>query len=113
MTGQDKLMTVVYNKDKQEVPMKFTHVDGKDKGKVILYAISTCIWCRKTNRLLNVLCIAYDFIDVDLLSNEEKDEIQAEVLKWKERVGYPLIVINNETCIPNFEPDEIREVLGE
>jgi glutaredoxin-like protein NrdH len=96
----------------KEVPMEFTHVDGKDKGKVILYAISTCIWCKKTKRLLNEIGVAYDYIDVDLLRADEKEEIRKEVLKWKERVGYPVIVINDSECIPNFEPDKIREVLG-
>ena len=92
--------------------MKFIHIEGQDRGKVILYAISTCIWCKKTKRLLNELGIAYDYIDVDLVSGEDKHEIQKEVLKWKERIGYPLIVINNKDCIPTFEPDKIREVLG-
>ena len=92
--------------------MKFTHIDGKDKGKVLLYAISTCIWCKKTKRLLQDLGIAYDYIDVDLLPEKEKNEIRKEVLKWKDRVAYPLIVINNEQCIPTYEPDKIKEVLG-
>lgn len=92
--------------------MKFTHIDGKDKGNVLLYAISTCIWCKKTKRLLQDLGIAYDYIDVDLLPEKEKEEIRKEVLKWKDRVAYPLIVINNEECIPTYEPDKIKEVLG-
>ncbi|MBN2535704.1 MAG: glutaredoxin family protein [Spirochaetales bacterium] len=92
--------------------MEFTHVDGKNKGKVLLYAISTCIWCKKTKHLLTDLGIAYDYIDVDLLSEKEKSEIRKEVLKWKDRVAYPLIVINGEQCIPAYEPEKIKETLG-
>ena len=93
--------------------MKINHVNGKDKGKVLLYAISTCIWCKKTKYLLNELEVAYDYIDVDLLSEEEKEDIRKEVLKWKEKVGYPLIVINDTICIPTYDSDKIREVFGE
>ena len=92
--------------------MAIVHVDGKDKGKVLLYAISTCIWCKKTKQLLNELEIAYDYIDVDLIPESEKEAIRKEVLKWKDRVAYPLIVINNEFCVPTYEPEKIREVLG-
>jgi glutaredoxin-like protein NrdH len=95
-----------------EVRMEFIHVEGNDKGKVILYAISTCIWCKKTKILLQDLGIGYDYVDVDLLPEKEKKEIRKEVLKWKDRVAYPLIVINNAQCIPTYEPDKIKELLG-
>ncbi|MDD5684459.1 MAG: glutaredoxin family protein, partial [Methanoregulaceae archaeon] len=29
-----------------------THIDGEDKGKVVLFALSTCGWCAKTKELL-------------------------------------------------------------
>ena len=77
--------------------MKIQHVEGIDKGKVLLYAISTCIWCKKTKRLLNDLGIAYDYIDVDLVSEQEKDEIRKEVLKWKNKASYPFACSRNVT----------------
>ncbi|MBN2553320.1 MAG: glutaredoxin family protein [Spirochaetales bacterium] len=89
--------------------MEFTHVSGKDKGKVILYAISTCIWCKKTKLLLNELDVAYDYIDVDLLPKNEKKEINKEVRRWKGRVAFPLIVVNDSVCIPIYDPDKIKE----
>ena len=35
--------------------MEINHVDGQDKGKVMLYALSTCVWCKKTKKLLDKL----------------------------------------------------------
>ena len=32
--------------------MAVEHVTGKNKGKVMLYALSTCGWCGKTKELL-------------------------------------------------------------
>ena len=33
--------------------MKIETVDGENKGNVMLYALSTCSWCKKTKNLLS------------------------------------------------------------
>ena len=48
--------------------MKMEHVDGKNAGNVLLFALSTCGWCGKTKELLKELGIAFDFVYVDLSS---------------------------------------------
>ena len=53
--------------------MAVEHVDGKNKGKVMLYALSTCGWCMKTKDLLRELDVAFDFTFVDLLEDKEQD----------------------------------------
>lgn len=88
--------------------MRLTHVDGKDKGKVVLYALSTCMWCKKTKTLLKELEVAYDYVDIDLLPPEEKPEVREQVIKWKGQAVYPCIVINDERCIPRFDEVLIR-----
>ena len=40
-------------------------VDGKNVGDIFMYALSTCVWCRRTKALLNELGIAYQYVDVD------------------------------------------------
>jgi len=52
--------------------MQKKHVEGQDKGKVMLYALSACIWCNRTKKLLGELGVAYDYIDVDLLEPNDK-----------------------------------------
>src|SRR5512139_2692142 len=47
--------------------LNFEHVEGNDKGKITLYALSTCIWCKKTKDLLSDLGAKYDYAYVDLL----------------------------------------------
>lgn len=93
--------------------MEMTRVEGKDKGKLVLYALSTCVWCKKTKRLLSNLGVAYSYIDVDLLSGEDKDKVLAEVRKHNPACTFPTIVINDgERCIKGFKEDEIKEELG-
>ncbi len=92
---------------------EWKHVDGKDKGKVRLYAISTCVWCKKTKKLLAELGVAYDYIDVDLLDEKEGDRIEAEeVKKWNKDGTYPTMIINDQKAIINFQENEIRAALG-
>jgi len=91
--------------------MSIVHVEGKNKGKIILYAISTCPWCKKTKKLLNSLGVEYSFIDVDLLEREEKKQIEEEVKKWNPACNYPTMVINDKKCIVGFKDEEIKGAL--
>ena len=86
------------------------HVDGADKGSVRLFALSTCIWCRKTKKLLDSLNIAYDYIYVDTLKGKEKEEVMDEVERWNPRCSFPTLVYNDEKCITGFKEEEIKEL---
>jgi glutaredoxin-like protein NrdH len=86
------------------------HIDGTDKGPVRLYALSTCIWCRKTKKLLDSLKIAYDYIYVDTLQGKEKEEVMDEVERWNPRCSFPTLVYNDEKCISGFKEKEIKEL---
>jgi glutaredoxin-like protein NrdH len=91
-------------------PMEMTHVAGKNKGKIILYTLSTCIWCRKTKALLEQLGVEYQYLDVDLLQGEEKAEAKAEVMKLNPRCSFPTLAINDQ-CIIGFDEEKIQEAL--
>ena len=88
------------------------HVDGDDKGQIVLYALSTCGWCKKVKALLNELGVAYDFEFVDKLMGEVREDTIKEVEKWNPRCSFPTLVINNETCIVGYKEDEIKEALA-
>jgi glutaredoxin-like protein NrdH len=92
--------------------MTINHIAGKNKGKVILYALSTCGWCKKTKALLNELGVEYDYIDVDLLKGAEQDAIVKEIMKYNPACNFPTMVINSNKSIIGFKEDDIREALG-
>jgi glutaredoxin len=94
--------------------MNLDHVDGENRGEVLLFALSTCQWCRKTRALLEEINVAYDYIYVDLTEGAERDETVEELEKWNPSVSFPTIVIDKdpEKTIIGFEEDKIREVLG-
>lgn len=89
------------------------HVDGANsEHKVMLYALSTCGWCKKTKKLLEELDVAYDYVDVDQLVGDEKEEVREEVTRWNPACSFPTLVIDDQRCIAGFKELEIREVLG-
>jgi len=92
--------------------MEPKHVEGVNRGDVLLYALSTCVWCKKTKRLLNELGVDYYYIDVDLLEGEEKSEVEKDLINFNSRKSFPTIVVNNEKVLISYDEDEIREVLG-
>jgi glutaredoxin-like protein NrdH len=92
--------------------MVVEHVDGKNKGKVMLYALSTCGWCAKTKELLRELGIAFDYTFVDLLEGREQDEAMDQVEKFNPSGSFPTLVIDDRKSIVGFREKEIREALG-
>jgi glutaredoxin-like protein NrdH len=92
--------------------MTVEHVPGRNIGKVMLYALSTCAWCKKTRRLLEDMGIAYDYEYVDLLHGKDRDETMHNLQRWNPNNSFPTLIINNR-CIVGFKENEIREALNQ
>ena len=89
----------------------FQRIDGKDRGKVTMYALSTCVWCKKTKKLLQEMGVNYSYIDMDQLDEDVKDKYIKELKNWNPRLLLPTLVINDKDCIVGFEEEKIREAL--
>ena len=88
------------------------HVEGAKKGSVVLYALSTCAWCRKTKQLLDKIGAEYDYVFVDQLEGVEKDKIMDDVERWNPKCSFPTMIVNNKKCIVGFDEKKIRKALG-
>lgn len=92
----------------------FEKVSGKnDKHDVRAYTISTCPWCKKTKKLLKELDVEYRYVDIDLLSGEEKKEIKEELAEYNPVRNVPTLVIDKDEVIRGFKEEKIREALEE
>jgi glutaredoxin-like protein NrdH len=91
--------------------MAVKHVNGKKKGNVMLYALSTCGWCAKTKDFLRSLGVEFDYVYVDLLDGKEQDDAMNEVEKWNPKGSFPTLVIRDEKGIVGFREEEIRGAL--
>ncbi len=87
------------------------HVAGENRGKILVYALSTCGWCRKTKEHLKKMGLAFDYIDVDLLDPAESEEVMETVRKHNEKGSFPTIVVNDEHCVVGYDMDRLRELL--
>lgn len=92
--------------------MAVEHVNGTNKGTVMLFALSTCGWCAKTKDLLRQMGVAFDFAYVDLMDGKEQDEAISMVEKFNPHGSFPTIIIDNKKAIIGFREQEIREALG-
>lgn len=86
-------------------------VPGKKVKAIMLFALSTCMWCQKTKALLKSLGLAYDYIDVDLLSGKDQEATHNIMWQHHHSASFPTIIINNgEDVIIGFEEEKIEKI---
>jgi glutaredoxin-like protein NrdH len=84
-------------------------VESTQQSQIVLYALSTCVWCRKTKKLLDSLGVKYRLVEVDLLDGVELEHAEDEVRKHNPMQTFPTLVINSEKSIAGYNEDEIRK----
>jgi glutaredoxin-like protein NrdH len=92
--------------------MALEHKDGKNAGNIKVYALSTCPWCKKTKKLLDDMGVEYSFVDVDLLTGDDKNQTIADVKKLNPSMSFPTMTINNKTII-GYQETQIKDALKE
>jgi glutaredoxin-like protein NrdH len=92
--------------------MKFKQVAGENRGKIILFALSTCVWCKRTKKLLDQKGVEYLFVDLDRLEGEEQDEAVGELKRWNPKLSFPTLVINDKDCIVGYKEEKIKKAIG-
>ena len=93
--------------------METKKVPGTKKDhKVLMYAISTCAWCKMTKKHLKDNQVEYEYIDVDLCSDKDRQAIRNDIMKRGGEPNYPIIIIDNKIMINGFRKDKINEALN-
>ena len=92
--------------------MEAIKVSGKNKKhRVLMYAISTCAWCKRAKRFLRDNDIEYEFVDIDLCSREDREKIRSDILSRRGRLSYPTMIVDDRILITGYKEDKIREAL--
>jgi glutaredoxin len=92
--------------------MKRVKVLGKNsKHKVLMYAISTCAWCKLTKKFLKESNIEYEYVDVDLCEEEDREKIRQDISDRGGIPSYPTIIIDDKILITGFRKDKLTEAL--
>ena len=76
-----------------------------------MYAISTCVWCKRAKRFLANHSVEFEYVDVDLCSIDELREIKDDILKRGGRLIYPTIVIDDRILMTNPSEEKLQEAL--
>jgi glutaredoxin len=92
--------------------MNVVRVPGSKKNhKVLMYAISTCIWCRRTKQFLKDNSVEYEYVDVDLADKDDYDKIRKEIVERGGYLSFPVIIIDDNKLINGYKVDDIKEAL--
>jgi glutaredoxin len=92
--------------------MQKVKVPGKNsKHKVLMYAISTCAWCKMTKKFLNDNGVEYEYVDVDLTSDDDHEKIREDIINHGAEPSYPTIIVDGRTVITGFRKDQLKEAL--
>ena len=88
------------------------HVEGSRKDrKVYVWALSTCMWCKKAKKFLEDQSVDFTYEFVDLLEGEERDRVLSEIEKHNPATSFPTILIDGK-CIVGFDEKKLKEALG-
>lgn len=79
--------------------------------KPVLYALSTCIWCKKMKALLDAMGVDYDHKFVDLLAGAERETAVAEIKKHNPSCSYPTLIHNGQAVV-GYDEDAVKKLLG-
>ncbi len=85
---------------------------GKSDHGVFMFALSTCSWCKRTKDFLGENDVAFEYIDVDKCTLEEKREVGRLLKERDVPLSFPVTIVDDVVVITGFKPDVFREVLG-
>jgi len=85
---------------------------GRTDHSVVLYGLSTCVWCRKMKQYLESESVVFDVVYVDLLRGEEREAALSTVKRWNPATSFPTVVIDDQAAVRGYRPDEVRGILG-
>jgi len=90
--------------------MAVEHVEGKNSGTVMLYALSTCVWCKMTRKLLTDMGIEFSYTYVDLLQGADREKTLEEIKRLNPSTSFPTVNINGKVIV-GFQEEKIKEAL--
>ncbi|WGM90622.1 MAG: glutaredoxin [Candidatus Bathyarchaeota archaeon] len=92
--------------------METIKVSGNNnKHHVLVYAISTCGWCKRAKNFLKENDVEYEYVDIDVLNNEDKEKIKQDIITRGGPLVYPTLIIDNKILITGAPQDKLKEIL--
>lgn len=96
----------------ESLASEYKKIDGQYKGDIKMFALSTCGWCKKTKAFLKDHDIAFSYVDVDLLPEDEQEEALKEQRKYNPAGSFPTIVVDSNDVIVGYDLNELNELMA-
>ncbi|MBU4524316.1 MAG: glutaredoxin family protein [Desulfomicrobium sp.] len=77
---------------------------------ITLYALTTCVHCKKTKEYLDDCGVKYDCIFVDKLEGEERKQMIETIKKVNPNLSFPTLLVDEEAIV-GFKKDQIKDAL--
>lgn len=92
----------------------FTQEEGTNtKFDVTVFALSTCGFCARGLAFLRQNKIKFKFVYMDKLEFEVKEQIKKVLQeKFKERVVFPYLLLDESNVVTGFVEDRWKEIFG-
>lgn len=88
-------------------------VQGEKKGdeNIVIFTLSTCMWCKKCKRFLEERNMKYRYVELDKIESKDKKKI-LEYLKstYESRISYPFLVCKKGFVV-GYNPDKYENLL--
>ncbi len=96
------------------IPGGIVKVQGtrKQTNEIFVFAISTCMWCKRGKQWLKDRGYQYSYLDIDKIPVEEKNKLKEEI---KEVFGvhprFPFVVVDKTQWNAGYNPNQWEEML--
>jgi len=79
--------------------------------QIYVYGLSTCPWCRRAKQFFIDHDVPFDFVDIDLLPDDEADRVAAEARELSGARSFPVVRIGDQV-ISGYNPQRYATILG-
>lgn len=97
-----------------KIPGVIENVEGTKKQNVdiFLFAISTCMWCKKGKRWLNKKGYSYSYLDIDKIPVKEKNQLKKDIENVFGVIPrFPFLIVNKMRFDAGYNPNTWEEII--
>ena len=100
--------------DMIKIPGDIISIEGtkKQNHNIFLFAISTCMWCKKGKRWLNKKGYSYSCLDIDKIPVKEKNQLKKDIESvFGVKPRFPFLIVNKVKYDAGYNPDIWEEII--
>lgn len=78
--------------------------------KITIYALSTCLWCKKTKKYFEEKNVPFETVDYDKLDDDNQARLMKEIKGRGCTGSFPFTRIG-DACVQGYDPGEFDRLL--